>query len=1152
VTARFIHLHLHSAYSLSEGAIPVSKLKDLCLKTKMPAVAVTDTNNMFGALEVSTTLSGAGIQPIIGIQQAFAPGDFGVQATRGARLPCLVLLAQSKTGYDNLLKLTSEGFLDSASDEGSCATLERLEGFSEDLICLTGGYDGPLDILLRDGRGDEARAALEKLRTLFPGRLYVELQRHKDRESDSIEAPLIDLAYDLGLPLVAANEPYFPAPDDYEAHDALMCVAQGAYVHQDDRRKVTPDHYFKTADEMCALFADLPEAVANTIEIARRCAFRPRFRDPILPRFVEDGANTGEAALKAEIMELERQAREGLKGRLRATELSAPEEDYWSRLKVELDIINDMGFPGYFLIVSDFIKWSKEQGIPVGPGRGSGAGSIVAWSLTITDLDPLRFGLLFERFLNPERVSMPDFDIDFCQDRRDEVIRYVQKKYGRDRVAQIITFGKLQARAVLRDVGRVLNMSFGHVDRICKLVPNNPANPVTLAEALETEPRIKEMRKDDPAIAALLEKALRLEGLYRHASTHAAGVVIGDRPLQELVPLYRDPRSDMPASQFNMKWVEPAGLVKFDFLGLKTLTVIDRAVRMVALRGETLDMAQIPLDDPKTFEMLGEGFAVGVFQLESTGMRSTLRSMKPDTLEDIIALVSLYRPGPMENIPTYIDRKQGRQQPDYLHPKLEDVLKETYGVIIYQEQVMKIAQILSGYSLGEADLLRRAMGKKKKEEMDKQRKRFVEGAEANGVKAAKASSIFDLVAKFAGYGFNKSHAAAYAYIAYQTAWLKANYPAEFLAASMSLDRANTDKLATFLKEARRTDVDIRPPHVNYSEADFSVTGGAIIYALSAIKNVGEAAMAHIVERRNAGGPFTDILDFADRVDVKSIGKRAIENLARAGAFDGLCASRAQALACADLLSRASACAAEERTSDQGGLFSLDAAPALAKPKLPNAEDWISQYRLDQERGALGFYFSGHPLDDYDRELKRLNVITYSEAIERAKSGRAGFQMAGVIRTVRLRRSKTGKPFAWVELSDATGDFEITVFSETLSTSQDLMEAGALILATVTVEERDGEVRFTCEGMRSLDVAAASAASQLRIEINAATALEGVKRRLAGVKPASTQEGGQVIIALRLPESGRDVEITLPGQAACTPAMRGALKAVEGVLDVEIV
>ncbi len=1152
--APFIHLHLHSAYSLSEGAIPVDRLKDLCLRHKMPAVAVTDTNNLFGALEVSTTLAGAGVQPIIGIEQAFAAEDFGQKLARGIHPPSLVLLAQSEAGYENLLKLTSEAFLNSASDEGPCALLAGLEGQSDGLICLTGGYDGPVDRLLREGRCDEARATLEKLSVLFPDRLYIELQRHEMRDRESVEVDIIDLAYELELPLVATNEPFYPTPNDYEAHDALLCIAEGAYVHQDERRKVTSDHYFKSTAEMIELFSDLPEALENTIEVARRCAFRPRFHDPILPRFVEAGAEADmEESIKAEAMELERQAREGLKERLRTIELAEPEEAYWARLKTELDIINRMGFPGYFLIVADFIKWSKGEGIPVGPGRGSGAGSVVAWSLTITDLDPLRFGLLFERFLNPERVSMPDFDIDFCQDRRDEVIRYVQEKYGRDRVAQIITFGKLQARAVLRDVGRVLNMSFGHVDRVCKLVPNNPANPVTLAEALQTEPRIKELQKEDEAVAALLEKALKLEGLYRHASTHAAGVVIGDRPLQELVPLYRDPRSDMPATQFNMKWVEPAGLVKFDFLGLKTLTVIERAVGFVRERGVTLDMSKVPVDDAKTFEMLGEGSAVGVFQLESSGMRSTLRSMKPDTLEDIIALVSLYRPGPMENIPTYIERKQGHEQPDYLHPMLEEVLKETYGVIIYQEQVMQIAQILSGYSLGEADLLRRAMGKKKKEEMDKQRKRFIDGAKENNVDPAKASSIFDLVQKFAGYGFNKSHAAAYAYIAYQTAWLKANYSAEFLAASMSLDRANTDKLSVFLKDARRTDVEIMPPHINHSEADFSVKDGAIFYALSAVKNVGEAAMLHIADVRHKTGPFTDLFDFAERVDLKSVGKRAIENLARAGAFDGLCASRAQALASAEFLIRTSAAIAEERDSNQGGLFALEAAPALSKPKLVDAEDWISQVRLDEERVAVGFYFSGHPLDDYDRELKRLNVVTYLEALERVKSlGRVGFQMAGVIRTVRMRRSKAGKPFAWIEISDATGEFEVTAFSETLNTARDLLEPGTLIVASVSAEDRDGDVRFTCEGARSLELAAAAAATQLRVSIIAPMALEGVKRRLAGVKPATAKEGGAVVIAMRLPETGREVEVTLPGVAACTPAMRGALKGVEGVADVELV
>lgn len=1144
----FVHLHLHSAYSLSEGAIKIGKLKDLCVGDRMPAVAVTDTNNLFGALEASEILSAAGVQPIAGLQLTLAtPQLAGVEA-RHAKAPSIVLLAQNETGFNNLMKLSSRAFLSSAAEDCICAAYDWLDGRSDGLICLSGGFEGPLDRLIRAEREDDARAVIDRLAGLFPGRFYIELQRHEARRSASAEEALIDFAYDLALPIVATNEPFFPKADDYEAHDALLCIAEGAYVHQEDRRTVTPDHYFKSAAQMRALFADLPEAVDATLEIARRCAFRPKTRAPILPRFTKSGGADAEAA------ELENQAREGLKARLSAVLLAADAAVYWDRLKFELDIINKMGFPGYFLIVADFIKWAKRGGIPVGPGRGSGAGSLVAWSLTITDLDPLRFGLLFERFLNPERVSMPDFDIDFCQDRRDEVIRYVQQKYGADRVAQIITFGKLQARAVLRDVGRVIGMSFGQVDRLCKLIPNNPANPVTLAEAIETEPRLREERDRDEGVAALLEKALKLEGLYRHASTHAAGVVIGDRPLDELTPLYRDPRSDMPATQYNMKWVEPAGLVKFDFLGLKTLTVIKRAAELVKMSGGAVDPDALPLDDKKSFEMLGEGATIGVFQLESSGMRQTLRAMKPDCLEDIIALVSLYRPGPMENIPTYVERKQGLQQPDYLHASLETVLKETYGVIIYQEQVMQIAQILSGYTLGEADLLRRAMGKKKKEEMDQQRARFVDGARAKGVDPHKAASIFDLVEKFAGYGFNKSHAACYAYIAYQTAYLKANHGPEFLAASMTYDMANTDKLAVFLKEAKRSGIDVRAPHINLSEADFSVKDGAVVYALGAVKNVGEAAMRLIANERKAHGAFRDIHDFAERVDLRLIGKRAIENLARAGAFDGLHRARSAIVEGADLLIRYSAQSFDERASAQGGLFDLAASPQLERPRLPSPDEWTPMDRLNEERAALGFYFSGHPLDDYAVELRRLKAVTSAEAIEAVKSGgRFSGQIAAVVRTVRMRRSKSGKPFAFVECSDAAGEFEIAVFSDVLNVSRDLFEPGMLVLLTANAEDRDGEVRFACDGARRLDTAAAQTTSQLRIVVGSGEGLDAVRRRLAAVKPATPAEAGDVVIALNLPDAGgREVELLLKTRAACTPAMRGALKAVEGVLDVELV
>ncbi|MCF6197771.1 MAG: DNA polymerase III subunit alpha, partial [Emcibacter sp.] len=676
-----------------------------------------------------------------------------------------VLLAQTEAGYKNLMHLVSKAHLDSEPHETPQISLSDLDGHTADIICLSGGPSGPVGKYLQTAGAtsrQKADADLKKLIILFPERLYMEIMRHGMALEQQTEAAFIDMAYAHDIPLVATNQVFFPDKKMYQAHDALLCIAEGKYVEQDDRRKLTPEHYFKSAQEMAALFADLPEAINNTVVIAQRCAFKVLEVDPILPGYT-DGDKSEEDALA----DLSR-AGLGLRlinhvydGEMDAAKQEALAKPYLERLEFELKIIIQMGFPGYFLIVADFIQWSKKNDIPVGPGRGSGAGSVVAWALMITDLDPLRFGLLFERFLNPERVSMPDFDIDFCQDKRDRVIRYVQDKYGHEQVAQIITFGKLQAKAVIRDVGRVLQMPYGQVDRLSKLIPANPANPPTLAEALASEPKLKYERDNDEATAHLIELALQLEGLFRHASTHAAGVVIGDRPLDQLVPLYRDPKSDMPVTQFNMKFVERAGLVKFDFLGLKTLTVLAKAVAHIARRDITVNLEQVPLDDAPSYDLFSSGKTTGVFQLESSGMQNVLTQLKPDTFEDIIAVVALYRPGPMENIPRYIACKHGDEDPDYLHPLLEGILTETYGVIIYQEQVMQIAQILADYSLGEADLLRRAMGKKIAEEMDKQRSRFQEGADKKGVDPKQAASIFDQVAKFAGYGFNKSHAAAY-------------------------------------------------------------------------------------------------------------------------------------------------------------------------------------------------------------------------------------------------------------------------------------------------------------------------------------------------------------------------------------------------------
>ncbi|MGH6971441.1 MAG: DNA polymerase III subunit alpha, partial [Caulobacteraceae bacterium] len=848
----FVHLRTRSAYSLLEGAIKADALGGLARAAAMPAVALADRANLFGALEFSLATRDAGVQPIVGCALPVSGVGEG-RSERWARPPTVVLLAQNETGWRNLTELSSAAFLDVGPTDEPHVPWARVAERAEGLILLSGGSDGPVDPLFAAGRTGEGSKALAAMREAFGDRFYVELQRHGLAAQAAAEPGLVAFAYERDTPLVATNDVHFARAETHRAHEALLCIADGAFLGQDERRKVTAEHWFKPPEAMRRLFADLPEACDNTLDIARRCAFMVKKRDPVLPRFSTAGGRTEDEELAA-------QAREGLKARLAGQTLYAPEADYWARLERELGVIQSMGFSGYLLIVSDFMKFAAARGIPVGPGRGSAVGSVVCWSLLITGLDPMRFKLLFERFLDPARVSMPDIDTDFCQERREEVIAYVQAKYGRDRVAQIITFGTLQARAVLRDVGRVMQLPLGLVDRLAKMVPNNPANPVSLAKAIEIEPRLQKARQDEEGVAELLDIALQLEGLYRNASTHAAGIVVGDRPLTELVPLYRDPRSDIPATQFNMKWVESAGPVKFDFLGLKTLTVINRAVKFLERRGAAPHMAALPLEDQEVYDLMSAGHTVGVFQLEGQGMRDTLRKLRPASIEDVTALGALYRPGPMDNIDAFSDGKAGRKPIEWLHPWLEPVLAETYGIIVYQEQVMQIAQILAGYTLGEADLLRRAMGKKKKEEMAQQRARFVAGAEAKGVSGAQAGDIFDLVAKFAGYGFNKSHAAAYAYITYQTAWLKTHAPVEFFAASMGLDISNTDRLAVFSQDAKRAGVVIRPPDINRSGADFEVEGGEVLYALGAVRNVGLAAMEHLVEAREAGGPFRDLFD----------------------------------------------------------------------------------------------------------------------------------------------------------------------------------------------------------------------------------------------------------------------------------------------------
>jgi len=1135
----FVHLRVRSAYSLLEGAIKADKIGELTAAAGMPAVALTDRANLFGALEFSIATKEAGVQPIVGLALPVTGIGEGL-GDRWAKTATIVLLAQNEQGYLNLSELSSAAFLEIDPTDEPHVAWDKVCAHADGLILLSGGPDGPVDPLLAAGKVKEGRAALAEMRRVFGDRFYVELQRHGAPAEAVAEPELVKFAYETDVPLVATNDVYFKTPEMHLAHDALLCIADGAFIGQDERRRVSAEHHFKNVDAMRALFADLPEACDNTVDIARRCAFAVPKRDPILPRFPTEGG-------RSEDDELAHQAREGLKARLKINAPSQPIEVYEERLAREIGVITSMGFSGYFLIVSDFMKWAVAHGVPVGPGRGSGAGSLVAWSLMITGLDPLKYGLIFERFLNPERVSMPDFDIDFCQERRDEVISYVQQRYGRDRVAQIITFGTLQARAVLRDVGRVLQLPLGQVDRLAKMVPANPANPVTLAKAIEIEPRLREARDSDEAVARLLDIALQLEGLYRNASTHAAGIVISDRPLTQLVPLYRDPRSELPASQFNMKWVESAGLVKFDFLGLKTLTVVQRAMQHLERRGAGFELETLPLDDPGAYEVMASGYTVGVFQMEGQGMRDTLRQLRPQSLEEVTALISLYRPGPMDSIPAYVDTKMGRKPLDVLHPLLAPVLTPTFGVIVYQEQVMQIAQILAGYSFGEADLLRRAMGKKKKEEMDKQRARFMSGAAERGVDANLADLLFGLMEKFSGYGFNKSHAAPYALIAYQTAWLKANAPVEFFAGSMSLDLANTDKLSVYYQDARRAGVKIKAPDVNLSSADFDVEDGEVLYALGAIRNVGLQAMEHVVAVRRDGGPFRDIFDFVERVDPKQVNKRTFETLARAGAFDSINANRAEIFDNADALVGHGQALASDRAEGKRSLFGDDASGAH-RPRLKKSDAWTPVQRLDEELAAVGFYLSGHPLDDMIEALRRRRTDLLTDAIAKAEGGAEALRMAGVVRRRQERAAQgSGEKFAFVTLSDPTGEYEVLFPPESWRRCRDILEPGAAVAITVRARAKDGEVRFFGDSAEPVAKAVENVVAGLRVHLAPRSAeIDALKKRLEGV---TNPRGGEIVLVAGLGQ-GREIEMKLPGRFTLDGAVRGAIKTAPGVTFVE--
>ena len=1157
----FVHLTNHTAYSLAEGALQVKELIKNCREKLMPAVGITDSGNLFGALEFSVLASEAGIQPIIGAKLCINRNESRVSDVKHANTindhgslepDKIVLIVQNEVGYKNLLDLVSVSFIESNGSDKPQIFLSELENQNEGLIALSGGVSGCVGRLVLDDQIEEAESTLLKFSEIFGDRFYMEIQRHGMDQQRKSESILLDLAYKHNVPIVATNDCYFDIEEMHEAHNILLCIAESNTITNPARRQLTKEHRFKSADEMRQLFSDLPEAIENTLVISQRCSYMPRTMEPILPKYVSENGNNEET-------ELQKMAEDGLKRRLANHKFQFAEgsgsaekirNSYFSRLKMELEVITKMGFPGYFLIVADFIQWAKKEGIPVGPGRGSGAGSLVAWSLQITDLDPIRWGLLFERFLNPERISMPDFDIDFCQDRRGEVIDYVQRKYGNDKVAQIITFGKLQAKAVVRDVGRVLEMPYSQVDKISKLIPNNPANPVTLAEAISSESELKKLRDEDSTVHKLLQISLKLEGLYRNASTHAAGIVIGDRPLKELVPLYRDPRSEMPATQFNMKWVEPAGLVKFDFLGLKTLSVLQRAVELLKAREIEIDLNRIPLDDKLTYEMISSADSTGVFQLESSGMRDVLRKMRPDRFEDIIALVALYRPGPMANIPSYISRKHGEEIVDYMHPKLKPILEETYGIMIYQEQVQQAAQILAGYTLGGADLLRRAMGKKIKSEMDAQEETFVQGAVKGGVGQETAVSIFNTIAAFAGYGFNKSHAAAYALIAYQTAYLKANYPVEFLAASMTYDMGNTDKINTFKQELQHLGIDLLPPDINTSGKDFRVektTNGnlAIRYALSAIKNVGEAAMSILEQEQKSGGIFSNLQEFVSRLDGRVLNKRSLENLIKAGALDRINSDRAKLFGGVDIIVRHSNLNSDERNSDQESLFDNSKEFVAGVPELPAAIEWDSLERLNYEFEAMGFYLSAHPLDTYGETLERLDVVDSLSIVSNihSKGGAGRINLAGVVSSSKVRTNQKGNKYAFIQLSDQKGVFEITAFSEVLSVSQDLLKAGTAVLIRCDARLEEGGARLLANRIQLLDTAVEKKAKGISIYLNNMEVIAP----LAKILSENGVGGGKVKIIAQT--KIHEIDVVLPDSYLINAKVRSAVRSLPGIIDI---
>ena len=1053
----FIHLRVHTAYSLCEGAVKVEKVPKACIERNMPAIAVTDTNNMFGVLEFAMKCSANGIQPI--------PGCLIDVLYEGIVSP-IVLLAKDEAGYKNLLKLMTCYYIKKSKDKENaesikCIDLNEIVLHNDGIIALSGGYNGPAGKLFLAGMQDKAEAFIDEMRSMFSDRFYIEVSRHFLDEEIKTESFFVDMAINKNIPLVATNDVYFLEKNMHTAQDILLCIGDGTYVAEKNRRKISKDSYLKTTEEMYELFSDLKEAVENTSVIARRCSFMPEPHKPMLPRF-DDGTGKNEEEI------LEEQAKIGLLNRIENEVLYYKEnsnkdteeikKEYFDRLEYEMSVIKKMGFCGYFLIVSDFVKWSKSNDVPVGPGRGSGAGSLVAWSLSITNLDPIRYHLIFERFLNPDRISMPDFDIDFCQDKREDTINYVKSKYGEDKVAHIIALGKLQARAVIRDVGRVIQMPYGKVDKICKLIPQNPAHPVDLEQALEIEPMLKQMMSEDESVNFLINTGLQLEGLYRHASTHAAGVVIGHKSIDDVVPLYSDDESSLGITQFNMKFVEIAGLVKFDFLGLKTLTVIKQICDLIKkYRKINIDIDKIDLEDKKTFDLLCSVDVIGVFQLESAGMKDVIQKLQPDRLEDIIALVSLYRPGPMDDIPKYLARKHGKESIEYLHPCLESILSNTYGVMVYQEQVMKIAQVMGGYTLAASDILRRAMGKKIVSEMERNRKIFINGASKLGVKESIAVQVFSQMEKFAGYGFNRSHAAPYAMLSYQTAYLKANYRKEFYIATMNLDMGNTDKIATYIQDMKQSGIKILPPDINKSYGAFSGEEEGIRYSIGALKGSSVAFAKEIEEERKKNGLFVSIFDFFERMGKKRLNKRQIETLILSGAFDSIHDNRNQLCVAFENLSRDKV----EKENKQKSLF---VEYETQNDELPDVKEWSTIEKLEKERSVVGFYLSAHPMDIYSEFLKSYNITVSRDFL----SSKSEITVAGILLSKKEKLSKNAQKYSFLVISDEYNSFEVTVFPDLYSKVYQDLKVGTAYILDVNIKIELGNPKLLAASLRSID------------------------------------------------------------------------------------